>query len=415
MCNAARLDESRLTEIGDRIVLIELQGFLFFGKTEQIVRSVREMPDLVGRVEVLVVDFHRVTGMDSSAGASFDRLIRFTDDCGIDVVFCGASPDVLTVIQLTVGRSSIRYEIDQDHALEQCEELLLASVRSDEVGEPSAPDLMEWIDVPSASLPAGVGHRHRGGKRSRDLLPRVGPRPRYARHRRSGRAPPRRSPAWIGHRRAQPPHRSAGDGNGGLRHGLRRAPHDEGLARRPCRQRPGEGARAAPHDRETSRREARRGQPDNSLAGIGTHTVLADSRPVELLAGTRPTRNLVIGELSHLGHHGVRPELKAVRLLTLQTELAGTEHLPRAVHGYGSEESGDLPIECPAGGKEHRSLADSSHRVGDLNLPLTGENLRECRLLGHGRGCSCSGRFLFEAPPFLGFSGCIRPGLFLGT
>ncbi len=149
------LDESRLTEIGDRIVLIELQGFLFFGKTEQIVRSVREMPDLVGRVEVLVVDFHRVTGMDSSAGASFDRLIRFTDDCGIEVVFCGASPDVLTVIQHTVGQSSIRYEIDQDHALEQCEELLLASVRSDEVGEPSAPDLMEWIDVPPASLPAG--------------------------------------------------------------------------------------------------------------------------------------------------------------------------------------------------------------------------------------------------------------------
>ena len=149
------VDESILTEIGDRVLLIELQGFLFFGKTEQIVRSVRAMPELADRAEVLVVDFHRVTGMDSSAAASFDRLIRFSDERQIEVVFCGASRDVLTVIQQTMGQSSIRFEVDQDHALEQCEEDLLASVGPDEAGKPSAPDLVEWAEVPSAHLRAG--------------------------------------------------------------------------------------------------------------------------------------------------------------------------------------------------------------------------------------------------------------------
>jgi SulP family sulfate permease len=149
-------DESRLTEVGGRIVLIELQGFLFFGKTEQIVRSVHEMPELRSSVEVLVVDFHRVTGIDSSAGASFDRLIRFTEEYGIEVVFCGATPDVLTVIQQMTGDGSIRYEVDQDRALEQCEERLLASIRSDEAAERDGPDRAEWADVPSLNLPEGT-------------------------------------------------------------------------------------------------------------------------------------------------------------------------------------------------------------------------------------------------------------------
>ena len=148
-------DESMLTEVGDRIVLIELQGFLFFGKTEQIVRSVREMPALQSGVEVLVVDFHRVTGMDSSAGASFDRLLRFTEDLGIEVVFCGATTDVLTAIQQTIGHRSIRHEVDQDRALEVCEVHLLASVGSSDEGEQGIAEMAEWAEVPSMTLPAG--------------------------------------------------------------------------------------------------------------------------------------------------------------------------------------------------------------------------------------------------------------------
>ncbi|MDQ3781865.1 MAG: SulP family inorganic anion transporter, partial [Actinomycetota bacterium] len=159
-------EETRLTEVGDRIVLAELQGFLFFGKAEQIVRSVRQSLEAHSQAEALIVDLRRVTGMDSSAGASFDRLARFAEDREMEVVFCGAGAEVKAVLEPVLRHDAVRYQVDLDRALEAGEDELLEGQASD-VLSPDHSGSPPWEGLPAITVAAGAalvteGERHPG-------------------------------------------------------------------------------------------------------------------------------------------------------------------------------------------------------------------------------------------------------------
>src|SRR5690606_12379539 len=57
-------DIRRLDREGGRIVVLELQGALYFGSVERLLRRVRELGD---EVEFLVLDFRRVRDADAAA------------------------------------------------------------------------------------------------------------------------------------------------------------------------------------------------------------------------------------------------------------------------------------------------------------------------------------------------------------
>ncbi|NND84529.1 MAG: SulP family inorganic anion transporter, partial [Acidimicrobiia bacterium] len=91
-----RADRELLRVHGDRIRLIVLQGFVFFGTASRVLESVRAMflePESM-HPSYLVVDFRRVTGMDSSATMSLAKLLRLagTHDCV--VVLSGLEGDL---------------------------------------------------------------------------------------------------------------------------------------------------------------------------------------------------------------------------------------------------------------------------------------------------------------------------------
>lgn len=160
-------EETRLTEVGDRIVLAELQGFLFFGKAEQIVRSVRQSLEAHAQAQSLIVDLRRVTGMDSSAGASFDRLARFAEDRDMEVVFCGAGTEVKAVLEPILRHDAVRYQVDLDHALEAGEEELLGGQASGVLSSPDHSVSPPWEGLPAITVAAGAalvteGERHPG-------------------------------------------------------------------------------------------------------------------------------------------------------------------------------------------------------------------------------------------------------------
>jgi len=133
----SRVDRSpaaslHLTGAGAAIEAMQLQGYLFFGTAEQIVGPVRDRLERAGKpLRFLIIDFHHIKGMDSAAAGVFRRIRNLIEAAGATLVLsalpaavedafrnCGLDPDRDPVL---------RRAPDLDHALESCEEALLAA------------------------------------------------------------------------------------------------------------------------------------------------------------------------------------------------------------------------------------------------------------------------------------------------
>jgi sulfate permease, SulP family len=90
--NVERPVEERraLDAVGDRLLVLELQGFVFFGTATSVVRALERRsgppPDLV------VLDLRRTTGIDSSAVFGIVRLVRRLRASGAMLVLSGVVP-----------------------------------------------------------------------------------------------------------------------------------------------------------------------------------------------------------------------------------------------------------------------------------------------------------------------------------
>ena len=146
--NAA--EEAVLAELGERVVLVELQGFLFFGTGEQLVRAARRAFETGPDVDLVLIDLRRVTGMDSSVVASFERLGRLAETHGLLMVISGAGDSLLELLGPVLEGEHFEYRPDLDRAIEMAEERLLASS-----SVAAQDESVDWGDVPSVVLPAG--------------------------------------------------------------------------------------------------------------------------------------------------------------------------------------------------------------------------------------------------------------------
>jgi sulfate permease, SulP family len=137
-----------LEEHGTSIVIIKLSGFVFFGTCDRLAQQVeqRVAAHASDKVSVVIMDFRRVTGIDSSAVMSFSRLRRFAAGQGFVVVLSGLDPAIRN--RLVVGGLDldddgvIHVEAEIDDALRWAAGRLLVTV---------APEL-------TAVAPPGAGH-----------------------------------------------------------------------------------------------------------------------------------------------------------------------------------------------------------------------------------------------------------------
>ena len=126
------IQEAHVLEAGGRqIVLLELQGALFFGSAERLIRRVAA---LCPEVRFVIVDFRRVYQVDATAVGLVARLCeagRGTERTLLLTGLGAAGP--LTALRDAVAdlgaSGTLRLEDDADAALEWCEELLLADHR----------------------------------------------------------------------------------------------------------------------------------------------------------------------------------------------------------------------------------------------------------------------------------------------
>jgi len=130
-----------LRGLGRHIYILELQGFIFFGTANALLEQIRarvadtEQP----QVRYIILDFRRVTGLDSSAVLSFVKGKQLTEAQSITLLLTDLSERIIQ--QFKVGNLSeddegARIFPDLDHGLEWCENQLLEIEQITEIARP---------------------------------------------------------------------------------------------------------------------------------------------------------------------------------------------------------------------------------------------------------------------------------------
>jgi glutaminase len=128
--NRLRTPEERriLTDEGGKVAVLEAQGALFFGSSEQLIRRIAE---LATDARYVIVDFKRVHLVDASACKLIARAARTMAGGEVALVFAAMNEDgPLAPLTQAFGAAGdgklVRSFRDMDGALEWCEDELLA-------------------------------------------------------------------------------------------------------------------------------------------------------------------------------------------------------------------------------------------------------------------------------------------------
>jgi len=128
-------DERLLDYHDEKTVILQLQGFIFFGTAYTLYRQVKElMEGPERRPSFLVLDMRLVQGMDSSAASTFVKTAKLFTDGDAGLVIVPGSEDVarsLERAELSTEHFEQLHLFDQfDAAIEWCEEQVLADART---------------------------------------------------------------------------------------------------------------------------------------------------------------------------------------------------------------------------------------------------------------------------------------------
>lgn len=132
-----------LDEVGHRLYIAQLQGFIFFGTADKLLKRIRDHVESSESefTRYVVLDFARVTGLDSTALLSFHKLKQVMTIHDITIVFTEVSTTVrqqLISDGLDSGDGSVRFFPDLDRGVEWCEDQLLQQSGVTETDAPAS-------------------------------------------------------------------------------------------------------------------------------------------------------------------------------------------------------------------------------------------------------------------------------------
>lgn len=118
-----------LVDIGKRIAITELQGFIFFGTASQILDSIKAQFAETQKRCYLILDFSRVSGIDSSVTFGFHKIQQLAKERDTELVFTSLSPYQSQQLEragiLTPSDQEIKVFKNLDEGVEWCENQLL--------------------------------------------------------------------------------------------------------------------------------------------------------------------------------------------------------------------------------------------------------------------------------------------------
>jgi len=125
----SRLYNQLLRKKGDWLYILELQGFIFFGTANQALDQIRAHLETgcPQPPRYLLLDFRLVSGIDSSARASFRKIRRLLQARGIDLGLTHVSPGLQPHLHKALPPDQAAYFPDLDHGIAWCEDQMVAT------------------------------------------------------------------------------------------------------------------------------------------------------------------------------------------------------------------------------------------------------------------------------------------------
>ncbi len=127
-------DRAILRAEGERIQAYRLRGYIFFGSVGALLDRLKQSLDSAPRPACILLDFDAVSGFDFSAINGLCRFMHAAQAAGVRVVLSAASEKLETGLERNLPpavRENLLFEPDADRALERCEDIVLATWRSD--------------------------------------------------------------------------------------------------------------------------------------------------------------------------------------------------------------------------------------------------------------------------------------------
>lgn len=123
-------EQAVLEARGDELYILKLEGFIFFGTANGLLSKIRAYRRNASTpVKFVVMDFSRVSGVDSTGMLSFARMMQWSIEHGVELAFTGLSERLAPTFQRQCALNPgavVRFFPDLDHGIEWCENHLIA-------------------------------------------------------------------------------------------------------------------------------------------------------------------------------------------------------------------------------------------------------------------------------------------------
>ncbi|MFN2137738.1 MAG: SLC26A/SulP transporter family protein [Candidatus Promineifilaceae bacterium] len=168
----SRAQRQVLRAAGDRLFILQLQGFIFFGTANNLLDRLRNRVNDPNQTQptFILLDFLRVTGLDSTGLLSFTRMKQLAEQAGITLIF--TEPNERVLQQLVQGDLTddgpstpgvhaqtgvVRIFPSLDQGVEWCEVHFLQDAGVD-LAEPPPPLVEQLLEI---LFPDGAGDDER--------------------------------------------------------------------------------------------------------------------------------------------------------------------------------------------------------------------------------------------------------------
>ncbi len=120
-----------LKERGDQMLILRLQGYIFFGTAHSIYKQVKSRiaDSEQAPVRFVVIDFSQTAGIDSSTAKVFNKLGYLSETAKFSLIFVAMSEKVLkklTINGFDLSSANFRTFETLDYAIEWCESVILS-------------------------------------------------------------------------------------------------------------------------------------------------------------------------------------------------------------------------------------------------------------------------------------------------
>jgi SulP family sulfate permease len=170
----SEIDRAMLEAVGDKAYFLQLQGFIFFGTAYNLLERVRSRIYSTPTLYV-ALDFRQVSGLDSTALLSFDKMRQLARERGFTLVLASLSPELRERFingGIREEPGVLRFASDLDRAVEWCEDQICLMAGTDDADRTLA-DYLQAI-MPGDPVNRLVGYMERRALPTGEYLIRQG-------------------------------------------------------------------------------------------------------------------------------------------------------------------------------------------------------------------------------------------------